>query len=120
LRHASEAGAERSLITFAFNVVSQGLYVRHGLMPRVPIHLCSAPREALARRERGPTLRTTPIEATAGDIEALPRRVTSARSGSSTQRQCPRSSGRRSRSRRPATRDFGDWTRYLPRNPGFM
>ncbi len=43
MQHASQAGAtEKSLITFAFNVVSQGLYVRHGLLPRVPIH-CAAP-----------------------------------------------------------------------------
>jgi ribosomal protein S18 acetylase RimI-like enzyme len=36
--HASEAGAtNKSLITFAFNVVSQGLYVRHGVFPRLPI-----------------------------------------------------------------------------------
>lgn len=72
LQHARQAGAHnRSLITFAFNVVSQGLYVRHGLQPRVPIHLCSAGREALASRERGPTLRATPIRATTADLEML-------------------------------------------------
>jgi GNAT superfamily N-acetyltransferase len=74
LRHASEAGAtEESLITFAFNVVSQGLYARHGLLPRVPIHLCSADRESLARRAWGPTLRATPIRATGTDLEMLRR-----------------------------------------------
>ena len=72
--HARQAGAtERSLITFAFNVVSQGLYVQHGLLPRVPIHLCSAEREPLARRSSSPTLRTTPIEATAAGFEMLRR-----------------------------------------------
>lgn len=72
LRHASQAGAtEKSLITFAFNVVSQGLYVQHGLFPRVPIHLCSSERESLARRERGHTLRVRPIRATASDLEML-------------------------------------------------
>lgn len=70
--HASKAGAtEKSLITFAFNVVSQGLYVRHGLFPRVPIHLCSAERESLARQTQGPALRVTPIRATAADREML-------------------------------------------------
>lgn len=70
--HASKAGAtEKSLITFAFNVVSQGLYVRHGLFPRVPIHLCSAERESLARQAQGPALRVTPIRATAADREML-------------------------------------------------
>jgi ribosomal protein S18 acetylase RimI-like enzyme len=72
LRHAKEAGAsQRSLITFAFNVVSQGLYVRHGLLPRVPIHLCSAGRESLAASASGPTFRARPIRATAADFELL-------------------------------------------------
>ncbi|CAG9165006.1 hypothetical protein LMG23992_00152 [Cupriavidus laharis] len=72
MQHASQAGAtEMSLITFAFNVVSQGLYVRHGLLPRVPIHLCSAEREALVRHAQGPVLRATPIRTTAADLEML-------------------------------------------------
>lgn len=72
LQHASQAGAtEQGLITFAFNTVSQGLYVRHGLLPRVPIHLCSAEREALAQRKLGPTLCVTPIQATAADFKTL-------------------------------------------------
>lgn len=72
LRHASAAGAtERSLITFAFNVVSQGLYVRHGLLPRVPLHLCSAKRESVAGHLKGTTLRVTAIRQTAVDLETL-------------------------------------------------
>ncbi|UIF84909.1 GNAT family N-acetyltransferase [Cupriavidus sp. UYPR2.512] len=72
MQHASQAGAtEKSLITFAFNVVSQGLYVRHGLLPRVPIHLCSAERESLVRHAQGPALRATPIRTTAVDLEML-------------------------------------------------
>jgi len=72
LEQASQAGAtERSLITFAFNVVSQALYVRYGLLPRVPIHLCSAERDAMARHAQGPVLRATPIQATALDLETL-------------------------------------------------
>jgi GNAT superfamily N-acetyltransferase len=70
--HASKAGAtEKGLITFAFNVVSQGLYVRHGLFPRVPIHLCSAERESLLRHAQGPALRATPIQSTTADHEML-------------------------------------------------
>ncbi len=72
LQHASQAGAtEKCLITFAFNVVSQGLYVRHGLLPRVPLHLCRAERESLARHAQGPALRTTPIGNTAPDLDML-------------------------------------------------
>ncbi|WP_254067941.1 GNAT family N-acetyltransferase [Acidovorax sp. SRB_14] len=72
LQHARQAGAtEKSLITFALNVVSQGLYVQHGLLPRVPLHLCSAERASLARHAQGPALRTTPIRTTAADLELL-------------------------------------------------
>lgn len=70
--HASKTGAtEKCLITFAFNVVSQGLYVQHGLLPRVPIHLCSAGRASLMRLAQGPALHATPIRTTAGDLELL-------------------------------------------------
>lgn len=72
MQHASVAGAtRRSLITFAFNVVSQGLYVRHGLLPRMPIHLCCAERESLAQRPHVPALRATPIRTTAAHHEML-------------------------------------------------
>ncbi len=72
LLHASQAGAtERSLITFAFNVVSQGLYVRHGLFPRLPIHLCSAERESLLHHARGVAFRATSIQGTTADYETL-------------------------------------------------
>ena len=71
MQHASQAGAtEKSLITFAFNVVSQGLYVRHGLSPRVPIYLCSAERESLCRAH-GPALSVTPIRDGALDLDTL-------------------------------------------------
>jgi ribosomal protein S18 acetylase RimI-like enzyme len=53
LDHARKAGAsEKALITFAFNTVSQGLYIRHGLFPRIPLYLFSAPREAWRAPER--------------------------------------------------------------------
>jgi GNAT superfamily N-acetyltransferase len=72
LQHASQAGAtEKGLITFAFNLVSQGLYVRHGLFPRVPIQLCKAERESLGRQAHGDALRATPIRAAAADLETL-------------------------------------------------
>ncbi|MGB3436111.1 N-acetyltransferase family protein [Achromobacter sp.] len=72
LAQASQAGAsEKCLITFAFNLVSQGLYVRHGLLPRVPIHLCRVERESLALQTRGAAFRATPIEQTGADLDAL-------------------------------------------------
>jgi GNAT superfamily N-acetyltransferase len=48
LRHADEAGAKtRALITFTFNTVSQGLYLRHGMFPRLPLYMFGADRNAL-------------------------------------------------------------------------
>jgi ribosomal protein S18 acetylase RimI-like enzyme len=38
----------KALITFTFNRVSQGLYIRHGLFPRFPIYFVSVERDALA------------------------------------------------------------------------
>jgi len=74
LRHGNEGGAtDQCLITFAFNVVSQGLYVRHGLFPRVPIHLCCATRESMLCHAPGFALRTAPIHATSADLAQLRR-----------------------------------------------
>ena len=86
LQHASDAGAtEKRLITFAVNGVSQGLYARHGLLPRVPLHLCSADREPLARRAPGRAYRTTPIGTTADDLMKL-RRIDEAALGVSREK----------------------------------
>lgn len=39
LAHAGKnKAAHKALITFAFNTVSQGLYIRHGLFPRLPLN----------------------------------------------------------------------------------
>jgi ribosomal protein S18 acetylase RimI-like enzyme len=58
--HAQKAGAgNRALITFAFNTVSQGLYIRRGLFPRLPIYLFQVGREAC---RHGPELQCTDIE----------------------------------------------------------
>jgi|ERR1700730_2658778 ribosomal protein S18 acetylase RimI-like enzyme len=70
--HARKAGAtNKSLITFTFNVVSQGLYIRHGLLPRLPIYLVSATRDTLKTSLSGETLRTTPIEPTSSHLRTL-------------------------------------------------
>jgi len=70
--HASKAGAtNKALITFTFNVVSQGLYIRHGLFPRLPIYLFSGARDALVNRLQGEKLRCTPIEATPSNFTRL-------------------------------------------------
>jgi ribosomal protein S18 acetylase RimI-like enzyme len=72
LAHARKRGAtERALITFTFNTVSQGLYLRHGLFPRLPVYFVKAARESLVDRlEQAPT-RHTPIEKTALHLQIL-------------------------------------------------
>src|SRR5258706_7806504 len=56
--HARKAGATtKSLITFTFNVVSQGLYIRHGLFPRLPLYFIGGTRDALVSRLQGDKLR---------------------------------------------------------------
>jgi ribosomal protein S18 acetylase RimI-like enzyme len=70
--HAKKAGAtNKSLITFTFNVTSQGLYIRHGLLPRLPIYMFCAARDTLMTRLKGDKLRHTPIESSASHLKTL-------------------------------------------------
>jgi GNAT superfamily N-acetyltransferase len=53
-KHARKAGATiKRLITFTFNIMSQGLYIRHGLLPRLPIYLVGADRDVVMLRRQG-------------------------------------------------------------------
>ena len=62
LEHARKAGARRkALITFTFNPVSQGLYIRHGLFPRFPIYFFSASRDDLVARLETRPLNCVPL-----------------------------------------------------------
>lgn len=64
LDHAKAAGAtNRALITFAFNTVSQGLYIRRGMYPRLPLYICTGARETAATYRGGETLQHSPVEA---------------------------------------------------------
>lgn len=48
LEHARQSGAaHKALITFTFNRVSQALYMRHGLYPKMPVYFFGAAREKL-------------------------------------------------------------------------
>ncbi|MCK1656168.1 GNAT family N-acetyltransferase [Bradyrhizobium sp. 151] len=72
LDHARKSRASnRVLITFAFNAVSQGLYIRHGLFPRFPIYTVSVPRERLVDRLIGPQFKWAPLEETASTMGRL-------------------------------------------------
>ena len=65
--------ATKALITFAFNSVSQGLYIRHGLFPRCPIYNFEVGREDLMRSLPGEQLRCVPLENTPSHLGNLAR-----------------------------------------------
>lgn len=70
--HAEKRGASvRALITFTFNNVSQGLYIRHGLFPRFPIYMVSVSRDRLASRWAEPRLHLEPLTAKTTDLDEL-------------------------------------------------
>ena len=70
LQHADAAGADNKvLITFTFNQVSQGLYIRHGMFPRLPIYFLSGPREGAP--SASPRLLVAPIEGTASGLRRI-------------------------------------------------
>ncbi len=69
--HATRAGVTRkALITFTFNTVSQGLYIRHGLLPRMPIYFFNGMRQAFAGLA-GETLSTVDIEPSEQHLQML-------------------------------------------------
>jgi ribosomal protein S18 acetylase RimI-like enzyme len=68
--HARKAKVtNKALITFAFNTVSQGLYIRHGLFPRLPLYFLKVPREVLLPRLQEPKFWVVPVEIT--DLQNL-------------------------------------------------
>lgn len=63
--HAERSGATcRALITFTFNRVSQGLYIRHGMFPRTPLYMMGGARDAVLARLPSERLRSLPVEDT--------------------------------------------------------
>ena len=70
--HARMRGTSvKALITFAFNNVSQGLYIRHGLFPRCPIYMVSVSRDSLASRVAEPRLHLEPLTAKSANFDEL-------------------------------------------------
>lgn len=75
LAHAEQNKViHKALITFAFNTVSQGLYIRHGLLPRLPLNFFRVTREHLVTRLQDTQVRCEPLQAadlqTLADIDA--------------------------------------------------
>jgi ribosomal protein S18 acetylase RimI-like enzyme len=72
LEHARKSGAaHKALITFTFNRVSQGLYMRHGLFPKMPIYFFGAARERVLSGLPDAPLSRLVIEDTAAHMKTL-------------------------------------------------
>jgi GNAT superfamily N-acetyltransferase len=72
MEHARKSGAaHKALITFTFNRVSQGLYMRHGLFPKTPVYVLSAARERVIEALPEPPLRAVEIDGSAATMEKL-------------------------------------------------
>ena len=72
LDHAAKTGARaRALITFAFNRVSQGLYLAHGLYPVCPLYSMSGPRESFLNAPTTTTLRRQSIALSQDHLDEL-------------------------------------------------
>src|SRR5262249_38835805 len=72
LEHARKSkAAHKALITFAFNRVSQGLYIRHGLFPKMPVYFFGVTREDLMPGLPEAPLRSIAIEDTAVHMKRL-------------------------------------------------
>ncbi|RWM18680.1 GNAT family N-acetyltransferase [Mesorhizobium sp.] len=72
MEHARKSGAaHKVLITFTFNRVSQGLYMRHGLFPKTPIYVLSAARERVMQALPEAPLRAIAIDGSAAIMGKL-------------------------------------------------
>src|SRR5262245_50035887 len=72
LEHAQKSkAAHLALITFAFNRVSQGLYIRHGVFPRMPVYFIGAAREQVVAGLSKPPLQVIAIDDTAEHMKRL-------------------------------------------------
>jgi GNAT superfamily N-acetyltransferase len=72
--HANKNGARnRALITFTFNTVSQGLYIKQGLFPRLPLYVVRAERGALKKRPAHPQWRAVQLGNTPAHNDLLER-----------------------------------------------
>ena len=70
LAHAETKKATRkALITFAFNTVSQGLYVQHGLLPRLPLNFLKISRDTLLNGLQNASIQSAALKAT--DLQHL-------------------------------------------------
>lgn len=67
----AKGATNKALITFTFNTVSQGLYLRHGMFPRFPIYFFSVGSDRLKARSETPQFRYERIEETGRHLQHL-------------------------------------------------
>lgn len=72
LDHAEQKKSKtRALITFTFNTVSQGLYVRHGMFPRLPLNMVAVNRKAIPQVGSNAGLKYRRAEASEATLATL-------------------------------------------------
>jgi RimJ/RimL family protein N-acetyltransferase len=72
LDHADQTAAHiKALITFSFNTVSQGLYIRHGMFPRLPVYMFNIDRARLGSRHHRARMKYRRTENSSSDLSAL-------------------------------------------------
>ena len=72
IEHADHAGTkQQALVTFAFNTVSQGLYIRHGFAPRFTVYSMSAPRGLIAAAGVRSSMDVRPLDGSNDEALAL-------------------------------------------------
>jgi hypothetical protein len=77
--HADQAGSKtKALITFTFNTVSQGLYVRHGMFPRLPLYMFNVQRNVIASSGSDAGIKFRMAEASGSTLATLAALDTSA------------------------------------------
>ena len=67
----AKGATNKALITFTFNTVSQGLYLRHDMFPRFPIYFFSVAGDRLKARPEGPQFRCVKLEETSPHLRHL-------------------------------------------------
>jgi len=67
----NKGATNKALITFTFNTVSQGLYLRHGIFPRLPIYVFSVASERLKARLESPQFRCVKLEESSSHLRYL-------------------------------------------------
>jgi len=67
----AKGATNQALITFTFNTVSQGLYLRHGMFPRFPIYFFAGASERVKGTLNEPHFRFMALEETSGHMRLL-------------------------------------------------